>query len=29
MSSATTKLGLPYIASGQAQKYITHNEALT
>ena len=26
--SETTNLGLPYIAAGQAQKHVTHNEAL-
>lgn len=29
MSDVTTHLGLPLIAAGQAQKHVTHNEALT
>ena len=28
MSDATTKLGLPFIMPAQAQKHVTHNEAL-
>lgn len=28
MSDATARLGLPYILTGQAQKEVTHNEAL-
>ena len=27
--SDTTHLGLPYLAAAQAQKHVTHNEALT
>ena len=29
MSESSARLGLPYIMSGQAQKDVTHNEALT
>ncbi|MEM8825882.1 MAG: DUF2793 domain-containing protein, partial [Pseudomonadota bacterium] len=29
MSDVTARLGLPLLASGQAQKEVTHNEALT
>ena len=28
MSDATTHLALPYIMAAQAQKHVTHNEAL-
>jgi len=28
MSDATTNLALPYILAAQAQKHVTHNEAL-
>ena len=29
MSDVTPHLGLPLLAAGQAQKHVTHNEALT
>ena len=28
MSDTTTHLGLPYLLAAQAQKHVTHNEAL-
>jgi hypothetical protein len=28
MSETTNRLELPFLASGQAQKHVTHNEAL-
>lgn len=29
MAEISTRLGLPYILSGQAQKHVTHNDAIS